>query len=184
MSIRNREEGRLFVQTVMMFHFALESIRKIPKRSLLQILELRRALDAEIAELAAVRRTRDQMTAIKKALSAIDLASTEGGDAVAEDMEFHLAIAQATQNTFFFELIRMLGGAFHNGIAVTRANEGRAETLAIQTQTEHEAIMKAIAKRDPVAASNAARTHIEKASKRLLSADAAFWRERAMQVMR
>jgi DNA-binding FadR family transcriptional regulator len=73
-----------------------------PRTSLLQILELRLGLDAEIASLAAARRTRDQLSTIQKALQAIDDASQAGGDAVAEDMEFHLSIAQATRNPFFF----------------------------------------------------------------------------------
>lgn len=155
-----------------------------PRASLLHILELRLGLDAEIASLAAVRRTRDQMATIEGALHAIDEAAEAGRDAVAEDMEFHLAIAQATQNPFFFELIRFLGDAFYSGIAVTRANEGRLEASAKQTRVEHEAIMRAIMRRDAKAASTVARRHIEKASKRLLSADAAFWNDKAMQVMR
>lgn len=152
-----------------------------PRSSLLRILELRLGLDPEIAALAAVRRTRDQMSDIQKALRAIDEA---GEDAVAEDMEFHLSIAQATRNPFFFELIRFLGSAFYSGIAVTRANENRMEALAKQTRVEHEAIMKAVLDRDPVQAAAAARRHIEKASKRLLSADAEFWSSKAIQVAR
>lgn len=155
-----------------------------PKASLLQMLELRMGLDAEIAALAAVRRTRDQMAAIQRALCAIDEASASGRDAVAEDLEFHLSIAQATRNPFFFEMIRFLGSAFYNGIAVTRANEGRLDALARQTRVEHEAIMKAIIGRDPGAAAQAARNHIEKASKRLLSADAEFWSSKAVQLAR
>jgi DNA-binding FadR family transcriptional regulator len=154
-----------------------------PRTSLLRILELRLGLDAEIAALAAVRRTRDQMSAIQKALRAIDKASEAGGDAVAEDMEVHLSLAQATQNPFFFELIRFLGSAFYSGIAVTRANEGRLEVLAKQTRVEHEAIMKAIVKRNAEAAAAAARNHIEKASRRLLTADAEFWSGKAMQAV-
>jgi GntR family transcriptional repressor for pyruvate dehydrogenase complex len=152
--------------------------------SLLHLLELRLGLDAEIAALAAVRRTRDQMSAIQRALKEIDSASKAGKDAVAEDLEFHLSIAQATRNPFFFELIRFLGGAFYNAIAVTRANEGRVEALASQTRAEHEAIMKAIANKDPEAAAAAARNHLERASQRLLSADAEFWKGRAMQVVK
>ena len=155
-----------------------------PQTSLLQILELRLGLDPEISSLAAVRRTRDQMSAIQKALRAIDEASEAGEDAVAEDMEFHLSIAQATRNPFFFELIRFLGSAFYSGIAVTRANEDRLEALARQTRVEHEAIMKAIMNRDAEQAAAAARKHIEKASKRLLSADAEFWTSKAIQVAR
>ncbi|WP_255551314.1 FadR/GntR family transcriptional regulator [Granulicella sp. dw_53] len=154
-----------------------------PLPSLLHILELRLGLDAEIAALAAARRTRDQMAAIQRALKAIDHASDAGGDAVAEDLEFHLSIAQATQNPMFFELIRFLGGSFYSGIAVTRANERRMEELAKETRSEHKAIAQAVSKRDAHAAAAAARTHIENASKRLLSADADFWQNKAIQVV-
>jgi len=154
-----------------------------PLASLLNILELRLGLDTEIATLAAVRRTRDQMTAIQRALREIDRASDAGGDAVAEDLEFHLAIAQGTQNPLFFQLIRFLGGSFYSGIAVTRANEGRAEELAKETRSEHRAIATAISKRDSNAAAIAARTHIVNASKRLLSADADFWKTKAVQAV-
>jgi GntR family transcriptional regulator, transcriptional repressor for pyruvate dehydrogenase complex len=155
-----------------------------PRTSLLYILELRLGLDTEIAALAAARRTRDQMTAIQKALLAIDEASEAGRDAVAEDMEFHLSIAQATRNPMFFDLIRFLGSAFYSAIAVTRANERRMEVLARQTRVEHAAIADAIMKRDAAAAAAAARTHIEKASKRLMSADADFWNSNAVQAVR
>jgi GntR family transcriptional repressor for pyruvate dehydrogenase complex len=154
-----------------------------PLPSLLHILELRLGLDAEIAALAAVRRSRDQMAAVQRALMEIDRASEAGRDAVAEDMEFHLSIAQATKNPLFFDLIRFLGASFYSGIAVTRANENRAASLARQTRIEHEAIAKAILKRDPLAAASAARAHIEKASKRLLSADADFWKGKAVQAV-
>jgi GntR family transcriptional repressor for pyruvate dehydrogenase complex len=155
-----------------------------PLSSLLHILELRLGLDAEIASLAAIHRRRDQMTAIMRALSDIDTASKEGRDAVEEDLKFHLAIAQATRNPFFFELIQFLGGTFYSAIAVTRANEGRLEALSKQTKAEHEAIAQAIEQRNPEAAAVAARAHIEKASQRLLSADAEFWRSKAVQVLR
>ena len=87
-------------------------------------------MDAEIAALAAVRRSRDQMTAVQRTLVEIDRASEAGRDAVAEDMEFHLSIAQATKNPFFFDLIRFLSASFYSGIAVTRANENRSAALA------------------------------------------------------
>lgn len=155
-----------------------------PLLSLSYILELRLGLDAEIAALAAVRRTRDQMAAVQHALSEIDRASNEGHDAVAEDLEFHLTLAQATQNPLFFDLIRFLGASFYNGIAVTRANEKRTEALAKETRSEHREIVRAIQRREPAAAAAAARTHIENASKRLLLADAEFWKSKGVQVMR
>jgi GntR family transcriptional repressor for pyruvate dehydrogenase complex len=155
-----------------------------PRSSLLHILELRLGLDAEIAALAATHRRRDQMAAIMRALANIDKASKAGKDAVAEDLQFHLAIAQATRNPFFFELIQFLGGAFYSAIAVTRANEGRLEALAKLTRAEHETIAQAILQQDPDAAAAAARAHIEKASQRLVAADAEFWKSKAVQELR
>jgi GntR family transcriptional repressor for pyruvate dehydrogenase complex len=157
---------------------------KNPLPSLLHILELRLGLDAEIAAVAAIRRRRDQMSGIQRALANIEKASKAGRDAVAEDLKFHLSIAEATRNPFFFELIQFLGGAFYSAIAVTRANEGRLEALSKQARIEHEAIAQAIEDRDPQAAAAAARAHIEKASQRLLSADAEFWKSKAAQVVR
>jgi DNA-binding FadR family transcriptional regulator len=153
-----------------------------PLPSLLHILELRLGLDAEIAAIAAARRSRDQMSAIQRALLDIDYASEAGRDAVAEDLEFHLSIAQATRNPFFFELLRFLGRSFSDTMAITRANEGRLAALAKQTRVEHQAIAKAITKRDSDGAAAAARAHIEKASKRLLAADAEFLKNKAMQI--
>ena len=155
-----------------------------PLPSLLHILELRRGLDAEIAALAAVRRRRDQMSGIARALSNIEKASKAGKDAVAEDLKFHLSIAEATRNPFFLGLIQFLGGSFYSAIAVTRANEGRLEALSAQTKIEHEAIAQSISDRDPEAAAAAARAHIEKASQRLLSADAEFWKNKAVEIVR
>jgi GntR family transcriptional repressor for pyruvate dehydrogenase complex len=154
-----------------------------PLGSLLNILELRLGLDAEIATLAAMRRSREQMAAIQNALKQIDSVSAEGGDAVAEDLAFHLSIAKAARNPLFHQLIRFLGSSFYSGIAVTRANEGRAEELAKKTREEHQAITQAILKRDAEAAGIAARNHIENASKRLLSADKEFWKVKAVQAI-
>jgi GntR family transcriptional repressor for pyruvate dehydrogenase complex len=154
-----------------------------PLGSLLNILELRLGLDSEIASLAAARRTKEEMIAIQHALKEIDRVSEAGGDAVAEDLAFHLSIAKAARNPLFHQLIRFLGSSFYSGIAVTRANEGRAAELAGKTREEHLAIARAISKRDAKAAAAAARNHIENASKRLLSADVEFWKGKAVQAI-
>ncbi len=63
-----------------------------------QILELRRAIEAEVAAQAALRRTEAQMDAIDAALEAIDTAVAAGANGVAEDVAFHLVISEATGN--------------------------------------------------------------------------------------
>ena len=143
--------------------------------SLLHIIELRRGLDAEIAFLAATRRNRDQMAAIRRALGEIEKASKAGRDAAAEDLAFHLSIARATRNPLFLELLTYLNQFLYIGIRVTRANEDKRLEFSEQTRVEHQAIAKAIERKDPEAAATAAKIHMINAAVRIKSADADFW---------
>jgi DNA-binding FadR family transcriptional regulator len=142
---------------------------------LLHIIELRRGLDAEIAFLAAKRRKRDQMAAIKRALTDIERASKAGRAAAAEDLAFHLSIAQATGNPLFPELLRFLNQFLNIAVRVTRANEDRREEFAEQSRVEHIAIVRAIEAQDSEAAATAAKTHMVNAAVRIKAADAEFW---------
>ena len=143
--------------------------------SLLHIIELRRGLDAEIAFLAARRRKREQMAAIRRALADIERASKAGRDAAAEDLAFHLSIALATGNPLFLELLRFLNQFLYIAIRVTRANEDQRVEYSEQTRVEHMAIAGAIERQDPEAAATAAKTHMINAAVRIKSADAEFW---------
>ena len=143
--------------------------------SLLHIIELRRGLDAEIAFLAATRRKREQMAAIRRALTDIEKASKAGRDAAAEDLAFHLSIARATSNPLFLELLRFLNQFLYIAIRVTRANEDMRVEYSEQTRVEHMAIASAIERQDPEAAATAAKTHMINAAVRIKSADAEFW---------
>jgi GntR family transcriptional regulator, transcriptional repressor for pyruvate dehydrogenase complex len=143
--------------------------------SLLHIIELRRGLDAEIAFLAATRRKRDQMIAIRRALGEIDRASKAGRDAAAEDLAFHLSIARATSNPLFLELLSFLNRFLYIGIRVTRANENKRVEFSKQTRVEHLAIADAIESQDPEAAATAAKIHMINAAVRIKSADPDFW---------
>jgi GntR family transcriptional regulator, transcriptional repressor for pyruvate dehydrogenase complex len=141
----------------------------------LDIIELRRGLDAEIAFLAATRRKRDQMFAIRRALGEIEKASKAGRDAAAEDLAFHLSIARATGNPLFLELLSFLNRFLYIGIRVTRANEDKRVEFSEQTRVEHLAIADAIERQDPEAAATAAKIHMINAAVRIKSADADFW---------
>ena len=80
----------------------LESIDAV-----VQVVEVRRVLEGEIAALAAERATRAQVAALRRALKAIDAARAEGGDGVAEDLAFHRAIGDATGNPQFGRLLEL-----------------------------------------------------------------------------
>ncbi|MEX3951365.1 FadR/GntR family transcriptional regulator [Paraburkholderia sp. EG287B] len=138
--------------------------------SVLQILAVRRAIEAEVAAEAAMRRTDADMMAIDAALRKIDEAVAEGRDGVAEDVAFHRAIASVTGNPYFLKTLTFLNQYLEAGTVITRRNEALREDFSRQVRDEHAAIVAAIRAGDPMAARNAAQTHMYNAARRLAEA--------------
>lgn len=139
--------------------------------AVLQIVELRRAIESEVAAVSAQRRSASQMTRIEAALRAIDTEVSKGGDGVGPDVAFHRAIAQSTGNPYFLRTLDFLAQYLTAATQVTRANEARRLDFIRQVRDEHQAITEAIRGRDAVAARVAAQAHMFNAARRLASAD-------------
>jgi DNA-binding FadR family transcriptional regulator len=133
------------------------------------VLELRIAIEAEAAALAAGRRSDDHLAEMRRALDAFARSIDAPDDAVNPDFEFHLQIAAASGNPHFADLMRHLGTVI---IPRTRldtarfAREDRPEYLR-RVGREHEDIYAAIARRDGDAARAAMRTHLSNSRERL-----------------
>jgi len=136
-------------------------------QSVLQVVELRLALEGEIAAFAARRRTAGQMKTITQALKQIENDEREGKDGVDADLAFHRSIAEATGNPHFLALIEFLFNFLKSATATTRGYEATKASLSQEVKLEHAAIVDAIAKQDPEAARAAARRHMEGATRRL-----------------
>jgi GntR family transcriptional regulator, transcriptional repressor for pyruvate dehydrogenase complex len=132
-----------------------------------QIVEVRRALESEIAALAAQRATRTQIAQLRKALKSIDAASATGGDGVNEDLAFHRAIAEASGNPQFSRLLGFLEQYLREAMKVTRGNEARYGEFVDQVRDEHQALVDAIAAGDGERARTLAAAHMEHAARRL-----------------
>ena len=137
-------------------------------RDVIAVLELRIGIETEAAALAARRRTRANLQAMRQALESIARAVEEGRDAVASDFEFHLEIARATQNSHFSELMDTLGSS-----SIPRARLDPSGNLTDERRLylrrvngEHESISEAIANEDPEAARAAMRTHLANSRER------------------
>ena len=155
--------------------FRLTAAESNPAGGVLRIIELRCGIEAQMAALAARRRTASEVTEIKRALKAIDRAVASGGDGVKEDLEFHMAISRATRNLYYTDLLGMLTRALQDAIRVTRSNEARRADFTAAVRAEHEAICAAILARDPEAARVAALRHMESTVSRIELAEAGFW---------
>jgi GntR family transcriptional regulator, transcriptional repressor for pyruvate dehydrogenase complex len=148
--------------------------------AVIQMVEVRRALEAEAAALAASRRTARTIKRIKSAMAAIDKAVAAGGDGVAEDVAFHAAIAQATGNPFLLSTLAYLNQFLLDATRVTRANEATRDDLAEAVRQEHAAVVAAIEKGDVAAARLAGAAHMVNAAQRIGRADAAFWKSQGL----
>ena len=145
-------------------------------QSLLNLIEVRRGLEAETAALAALRRTPGQLAEIEHALRRIEEAVASGVSGVEEDVRFHLSIAEATGNPYWIKFVEMFAQSMRSAMKVTRANEARRSDFAREVRLEHEAIVRAIAAGDPDKARAAACEHMARAAERVRLADREFWR--------
>jgi len=136
-------------------------------KSVVQVVEVRRALEGEVAALAAERASRADVAAIRRSLRAIDDAVKAGGDGVDEDLAFHRTIAEATGNPQFTLLLGFLEQYLRDAMRVTRGNEALSATFMQAVREEHRAIADAIAEHDAPAARAAATRHMQHASQRL-----------------
>ena len=128
----------------------------------LDVMELRLAIEVEGAALAAERVTPEGLAPISGALRGFQAAVARGEGAVAEDFAFHRAIAAASGNPRFGQFLEFLGRHViprqSVRIALSSAEEQRQYLLRIQK--EHARIFDAIRDRHPAEARKAMRTHL------------------------
>jgi GntR family transcriptional regulator, transcriptional repressor for pyruvate dehydrogenase complex len=127
-------------------HFALTV--QLEHAHLQRTLELRRALEAEAAELAALRANDESVAEIRRRLEHMEHVHLRYGDAPEEDWEFHLAVYRAAGNPLFGQIVGQLHTALHR---FWEHPFGKSD-FARRTFPMHRQLYEAIAARDPVAA--------------------------------
>jgi DNA-binding FadR family transcriptional regulator len=142
-----------------------------PKATLsdvLEVMELRLAVEVEAAALAAERANRRQVAAIRTAWKSIDQALHRGEGAVAQDFSFHRAIAEATGNRQFPRFLAFLGSHVIPRQSVRLSVDTPAERRAYleRIQHEHARIVAGIAGHDPTEARRAMREHLTRSLER------------------
>lgn len=124
--------------------------------SILDLFEVRRALEPMAAEKAARLMDPTEAAALLELVDAVEVTSSVD-ELVANDIEFHHRIAEASGNTVLCSLIDGVAGRTH------RARIWRGVTQQDsfdQTRREHRAIAQAIIDRQPTIASALSLTHV------------------------
>lgn len=135
--------------------------------SIIEMLELRAAIEVEAAGLAAIRRSPAQEEFIWERYDELDRLIEAQRPTTEADFAFHLAIADATNNRRFREFLEMLGP---NVIPRTslQTNDGEHTPMDYlrQIQAEHRRVAEAISSHDEEAARDAVRTHLKGSQQR------------------
>lgn len=121
-----------------------------------QIWELREIFEVGIVELAAKRRTQEDLAQLDEALIAMDRAIAAGRRGVTEDAMFHYCLTRAAQNPLLLDLIEDISTLIESSRRDSLLRSGRPESSNI----EHARILEAIRRRDVRAAKRAMRQHL------------------------
>lgn len=127
-----------------------------------KLLEMRLAIETEMASLAAQRRSDEDVAAMRACLAAIADAGEDMVAAAEADAAFHLAIAKATGNNYYERLIEFVGVRLVPPRTLVLRNQSieALDAYSLTIQHEHDAILNAIELGDGEGARFAARRHI------------------------
>lgn len=131
------------------------------------IFELRCMVESGAAELAALRRSEEDLQRIGRALAVMEQAVASGSGGAVSDDAFHLAIAAASGNRQLERFLAYMGRQFSDSRLPTWNEDGHCSGRAAQAQAEHRRIFEAICKGEAAQAGLAARVHLTAAACRL-----------------
>ena len=125
--------------------------------SFANLVEVRRALEPDIAELAACRANETHLCRLQACIDVMDRSLDEPETYVAADQEFHSVLAEATGNDIFMAIL---------GAIVHLAQDARRLMFTISDapkrgQEYHRALLTCIANRDGAAARKMMLEHVE-----------------------
>ncbi len=125
------------------------------------LVEVREILEPEISALAAKRMTDEYVSAMREAIQTMDTAYDNANLYIEADLDFHLALAEATQNP----LIPALMDTIIDLLREQRKRIAQADGGLQRGQVHHKKILEAVIQRDPEAARRAMRNHLQQVRK-------------------
>ncbi|WP_019833568.1 FadR/GntR family transcriptional regulator [Sphingomonas sp. PR090111-T3T-6A] len=147
------------------FQVTPDEMREV--EDVIKLLEMRMALETEMAGLAAQRRTDEDIAGMRECLDR--MAAAEDMDVSVEaDAAFHAMIARATKNDYYSRFMDFLGLRLvpRRAVYLRDHPEVSHDVYARSIQRDHEAIFAAIVAGDSAQSRRAARRHMQKSLER------------------
>ncbi|TGQ11456.1 MULTISPECIES: FadR/GntR family transcriptional regulator [unclassified Mesorhizobium] len=130
------------------------------------LFELRGMLEVQIAALAATRRSDADIVAMEQALDGMRTAPYGSVAWLKNDLGFHRAVAEATQNPYMGQFLVFVSERVRESI-LAAGNQQKSDDMARTTLGEHERILAAIKAGDAKGASAAMTRHLAGAASRV-----------------
>jgi GntR family transcriptional repressor for pyruvate dehydrogenase complex len=126
-----------------------------------ELLELRQIIESATVAKAAKMRTNEDLKTMRHYLNEMEKAVFDGTSGEAADLDFHLTIAKATNNSLLVDLMNNISELMKDSMKETRKIfiYSRQKTMEI-LQDEHEKIFNAIEQQDDKLATQCMNTHL------------------------
>lgn len=136
------------------------------RQRLPDVLDAREAIETKLAELAATRRTTEDLDALEAALEHMRTEIDAGGHGEEGDRRFHAAVTTAAHSPLLAEFMRSIAG----DITESRTESLRQPGRPRRSLSQHQAIFDAISRGESRRAAAAMRRHVRTVAKvRLLA---------------
>ena len=133
----------------------------LDRKKVQDLIETRLMLESQTAFLAAQRVTAENIETIEETLRGMEASIGQPEKYLEFDLQFHLTIARATQNSILYSLLSMIRGYLQEWIkgSLAESSTGK-ETRAKLSLQEHQKILHALRKGDAGQAQQAMTEHI------------------------
>jgi len=135
----------------------ITDVLKLEKSDFTSLVETRVLLESNSAKLAALRRTDEDIEAIKKAISAYEIKIKNGETAIEEDLMFHIKIAEASKNSVLKSLMLIITPDIVKNFVTYKVCDNSTELKALH---EHQKILEHIINKNGEAASKVMTHHL------------------------
>jgi GntR family transcriptional regulator, transcriptional repressor for pyruvate dehydrogenase complex len=125
--------------------------------NLTQLEEVREILEPDIAALAATRADEQHLATMREAIAVMDRSGQDPDAYIEADLDFHLSLAEAVDNPIILSLLDSIVELLRE----QRLNIFRVEGGPARGQYHHKHILDAVERRDPDAAREAMRAHLQ-----------------------
>ena len=146
-------DGDRFIGKIIEWRVSTES------RNLENLFELRLTLESDLAAYAATRGEQQHIERLAKVLQKMETCLENRRQFAPLDLEFHLIIAEASENKLMYDLLMMIRSQLEHGLMRVVSLPGGTD-LAYK---QHKEIFEAIRRKDADKAKARMRTHIQSA---------------------